>query len=157
MASLQSAGHTVVNIDHAAPVCGPLAVIADGLSLPFAEGSARGAILKDVLEHVNDPVAVMREVGRVTGPGAVVVITVPRAVPRAVWDDPTHVRGFTARGLVTLLELAGFDALHRPHRYGGFPGAERLGLTRQLERIMRIPLWGHYFGKNWIIRARLRD
>src|SRR4051812_24459528 len=37
--------------------------------LPFADDAFGGAILKDVLEHLDDPVLVVREVRRVVRPG----------------------------------------------------------------------------------------
>lgn len=145
----------VVNVDYAHIPGSPVDVVADGLCLPFRDSVFDGALLKDVIEHVLDAIALLREVGRVCRPGAVIVITTPRAVPRAVWDDPTHIRGFTASALTSALELAGWTVDRPPARIGGFPGAGRLRLYPHLEKIMRVPLLGHYWGTNWLVRARL--
>ncbi len=149
-------GKLVVNADHAdLPKYGPgWFVKADAAALPFKDGAFSGTILKDVLEHVPYPVEVLREVQRVSAGQALLILTTPRAIARAVWDDPTHIRGFTARALLRALHLGGWLPSREPRRVGGFPGAARLGLTNHLERIMRVPIFGHWFGTNWIIEAR---
>ncbi len=145
----------VVNVDHVMPAAGngSIFVIADAVRLPFRTGSFDGALLKDVLEHVADPVGALAESRRVMGAGGLVTVQVPRALPRAVWADPTHVRGFTSKAIVAALSMAGFEA-GRPARMGGFPGAGRLGLIPRLEQIMRIPVLGHWYGTNWLVNGR---
>ena len=64
--------------------------------LAFDDASFGGAVLKDVLEHVPDPVATVREVHRVLAPGGLVFASSPDA-QRWVWDDYTHRRPFTRR------------------------------------------------------------
>lgn len=143
----------VINVDHVAPASpSGTFVIADAGSLPFREGAFGGALLKDVLEHTQEPIAVMAEVHRVVGRRGRASVTVPRALPRAVWDDPTHIRGFTAAALTKLLDLTGWE-VSKPRRLGGFPGASRLGLQPHLVSIMRVPVFGHYFGTNWWVNA----
>ncbi len=131
-------------------------VVADAGALPFRDGSFTGALLKDVIEHVQDPARVLREVRRTAVADARMLLTTPRAIPRAVWDDPTHLRGFTARALGTLAEQGGWRVTHGPRRMGGLPGAGRLGLVAHLEAIMRLPVLGHWFGTNWLIEAVAR-
>jgi SAM-dependent methyltransferase len=65
--------------------------------LPFEDGRFGGAIVKDVLEHVPDPVLTVREVLRVLQPGGLVFASSPDA-QRWVWDDYTHRRPFTRKG-----------------------------------------------------------
>jgi hypothetical protein len=89
----------------------------------------------------------------VVHPGATILLTTPRAVPRAVWDDPTHIRGFTRRALLTLLDRGGWQLTHGPRRIGAIPGAGRLRLVPYLETILAVPGFGHWFGTNWIIEA----
>lgn len=52
-------------------------VRADGLSLPFAAGSFSGCWLERVLQHVEDPNAVLAEVVRCVEPGGLVTIFEP--------------------------------------------------------------------------------
>jgi SAM-dependent methyltransferase len=55
-------------------------------ALPFNAESFDGAICSEVLEHLNDDVAGLREVRRVLRPGGTVAITVPNANYPFWWD-----------------------------------------------------------------------
>jgi ubiquinone/menaquinone biosynthesis C-methylase UbiE len=64
---------------------------AAGESLPFPAGSFDAVTAWDVLEHVQDPRAVLREIARVLRPGGHALIT---AINRRAWVDPHyHIRG----------------------------------------------------------------
>ena len=58
---------------------GPHAVLAQGDAgaLPFATGAFDRVYCSEVLEHIVDPAAAVREIGRVVRPGGVVVLSVP--------------------------------------------------------------------------------
>jgi len=75
--------------------------------LPFEDASFDGVVLKDLLEHVDDPVAVVLEVHRVLRPGGLVFASSPDA-QRWVWDDYTHRRPFTRKGFRLLFADQGF-------------------------------------------------
>jgi SAM-dependent methyltransferase len=79
-----------------------------GQPLPFEDGHFDGVVLKDVLEHVADPVAVVRETRRVLRPGGRVFASSPDA-QRWVWDDYTHRRPFTRKAFRLLFADQGFD------------------------------------------------
>jgi SAM-dependent methyltransferase len=66
--------------------------------LPFADGTFRTVLARDVLEHV-DIVPALRELHRVMAPGGVLVISTVHFTSRNLWVDPTHRRGFSARTL----------------------------------------------------------
>ena len=128
---------------------------SDAAKLPFPSDTFDGAILKDVLEHVADPVAVLSEMGRVARPDARIVVTVPRAIPRAVWADPTHLRGFTKRSICWTLEMGGWLVDGRIERVGSIPGAGHVPfLLEHSHQILRLPGLGHLLGLNWMAIAR---
>jgi ubiquinone/menaquinone biosynthesis C-methylase UbiE len=54
--------------------------------LPFPDSYFDGVILSEILEHIDDDVAGLREVRRVLKPGGVVAITVPNANYPFLWD-----------------------------------------------------------------------
>jgi SAM-dependent methyltransferase len=67
--------------------------LARGDALPFADGTFGAIVALDVIEHVDDDVALLREARRVLRPGGLIVITVP-ALPW-LWsshDDVNHHR-----------------------------------------------------------------
>ena len=92
------------------------AVQGDALALPFADGTFDRVIASEVLEHIPDDTAAMRELARVLRPGGAMAVTVPRCVPEAVnWalsdeyhDTPGgHVRIYRRSTLERRLGSAG--------------------------------------------------
>jgi SAM-dependent methyltransferase len=75
--------------------------------LELADASFDGVVLKDLLEHVADPVAVVAEVRRVLRPGGRVFASSPDA-QRWAWDDYTHRRPFTRKAFRLLFRDGGF-------------------------------------------------
>ncbi len=82
----------------------------EGLGLPDAH--LGGVSFFDVLEHLDDPGAILREARRVLAPGGRVYVTVPAY--RALWseadDYAEHKTRYTASRLTALLEGAGLAA-----------------------------------------------
>src|SRR5206468_3266999 len=76
--------------------------------LPFEDDRFDAVVLKDLLEHVEDPVGVVREVRRVVRSGGQVFASSPDA-QRWVWDDYTHRRPFTRKAFRLLFRDQGFD------------------------------------------------
>jgi SAM-dependent methyltransferase len=95
-----------------------------------------------------DPRPLLVELRRVTRPGGRLVVVTPRDVPRAVWADYTHVRGFSRAALQSLLRDTGWTP-SRLHRMGPVPLAGRLGVEHVIPKILSVPGIGHYFGTNW--------
>lgn len=78
--------------------------------LPFPDASFDGVVAKDLLEHVADPGAVVREIRRVLKPGGRVFASSPDA-QKWVWNDYTHVRPFTRTGFRRLFVDQGMRPL----------------------------------------------
>jgi len=76
--------------------------------LPFDDAAFEGAVMKDLLEHVADPVALVREARRILVPGGLVFASSPDA-QRWVWDDYTHRRPFTLKGFRRLFVDQGLE------------------------------------------------
>jgi SAM-dependent methyltransferase len=75
--------------------------------LPFDDAMFDGVVLKDLLEHVRDPVCTVREAHRVLRPGGRVFASSPDA-QRWVWDDYTHRRPFTRKSFRAMFADNGF-------------------------------------------------
>jgi SAM-dependent methyltransferase len=78
----------------------------DGKRFPFQDREFRGALCNQVLEHVFEPDAFLREIARVLQPGGRLLLTVP-----FVWDEheqPYDYARYSSFGLKALLERNGF-------------------------------------------------
>jgi SAM-dependent methyltransferase len=104
------------------------------LRLPFADGEFDGVVMKDLLEHVLDPVALVGEAHRVLRPGGVVFASSPDA-QRWVWDDYTHRRPFTRKSFRLLFADNGFVV----ERVGYESVAPGVGLISARTRRRRRP------------------
>ncbi len=65
-------------------------IVADITNLPLRKGCAQEILLDNVIEHILDPIELMREVARVAVDGARVEIVTPHFSSWASWRDPTH-------------------------------------------------------------------
>ncbi len=123
--------------------------------LPFGDASFDGVVLKDVLEHLSQPTAVVREVRRVLRPGGVVFASSPDA-QRWVWDDYTHVRPFTRKAFRFLFADAGF-IVTRVGYESVIPGASIISGWTQAKRRplpLRIAAWLPFMRRNVWLLAR---
>jgi SAM-dependent methyltransferase len=90
---------------------------ARGDDLPFETGSLDVVRLKEVLEHVQEPLALAAEMRRVLRRRGAFIAYVPTQwsqlypFPANFYDDYTHIRAFSRVGLRRLLEDAGFDRM----------------------------------------------
>lgn len=82
--------------------------------LAVEDAAVDGVILKDLLEHVADPVAVVREARRAVRPGGLVFASSPDA-QRWVWNDYTHRRPFTIRAFRQLFLDQRFEIVESGH------------------------------------------
>lgn len=93
-------------------------VVGSALRLPFPASSFDGVMCNEVLEHIPDPRAALRETHRVLRPGGLLYTTVPQA-----WGlhyEPVDYYRFTIYGIAHLLEEAGFAVLETRQMGGLF-------------------------------------
>jgi SAM-dependent methyltransferase len=72
--------------------CEAVDIICDiARGLPFAHDSVQEVWLDNVIEHIPDIPALMREVVRVCRSGATITMMTPHFTSAASWRDPSHV------------------------------------------------------------------
>ena len=127
-----------VDVDpHAIEVChdrGLEASVADlDEGLPFGDVAFGTVHCRHVIEHVREPLALMREMRRVLRPEGLLVLLTPdfRHAYRTFYDDHTHIRPLTAESLRRLMLDSGFRPEILRHE------VSRVGI-RQLVRGGRI-------------------
>lgn len=88
-------------------------LLAAAERLPLARDCADVIIATDILEHLDDDMAVLKEFHRVLKPGGYVVVTVPAY--SILWSEHDlalmHRRRYVARALAKRGRLAGFEAI----------------------------------------------
>jgi SAM-dependent methyltransferase len=132
--------------------------------LPYADNSFDAVILSEILEHVDDDVAGLREAYRVLKPNGVVAVTVPHANYPFWWDPinktletvfkthiqhgtfagiwANHVRLYTPNELRSSLEMAGFKVEEeRSFTHHSFPFIHNLvyGIGKPLLEAGALP------------------
>ena len=87
--------------------------LGDVTRLPVADGSFDKLIISEVLEHLDDDAAAMREVARVLKPGGVCAVTVPNAGYPPLWDPLNYGRERLGLGHFSSEPLSGIWTDHR--------------------------------------------
>ncbi len=64
---------------------------------PFEKDLFDEILCSAILEHLDDVVESMNELGRILKPGGILKIRVPHFTSSTVWKDPTHKRGFSIK------------------------------------------------------------
>lgn len=86
-------------------------------ALPIRAGGASAVTMLDVLEHLDDDVAALRELARVVGPGGLLLVAVPAY--EWAWSDHDvrlgHRRRYTRARLRSVAEAAGLDVQRCTH------------------------------------------
>lgn len=127
-----------------------------GEPFPLEDASVDGVVLKDLLEHVPDPVEVVLEALRVLRPGGLVFASSPDA-QRWVWDDYTHRRPFTRTAFRRLFADQGFEVRHAGYE-SVMPGTGIVSARRRDNRrppVLRALAWLPVVRRNvWVLAAR---
>lgn len=96
--------------------------VSDSNPLPLESGIASKVICQEVLEHVDDPEAVIAELARIGKPGTRYLLSVPDPVsesvmrqitPSSYWVKPNHQRIFARETFVRLVEESGLTIERR--------------------------------------------
>lgn len=79
-------------------------------SFPYEDNSFDWVFSKSVLEHVSNTDNIVQEVLRVLKPGGRTVLMTPawESQYKFFWDDYTHVKAFTKKGLQNALKINGY-------------------------------------------------
>lgn len=116
-----------------------------GENLGFPDGCFDGALALDVLEHVEDDAAMLRECARVLRPGGILILTVPAY--RWLWSGHDEVFGHRRRyvrsELMEKIKTASFDI--RLASYYFFFLFPVVAATRLVERLFRNKRTSHFF------------
>ena len=99
------------------------------------DASYDSAICLEVLEHVPDPAAALRETARILKPGGWLVLSVPHL--SRLHDEPHDYFRYTSHGLCRLLESSGFEVVELQVK-GGLFGF----LSHQFSTLLLTTVWG---------------
>jgi SAM-dependent methyltransferase len=91
--------------------------------LPFKDGSFTSIDCQHVIEHVENPLFLMKECHRVLQPGGRAVMVTPnvQSIGFAFYADYTHIRPFTKTSLERVAYDAGFSSYQVLYSYTGIP------------------------------------
>ena len=88
----------------------PIDVVCEANAIPVPDASFDVVICTEVLEHVPEPIDVVREFGRIVAPGGRLILTAP--LGSGIHQEPYHYYGgYTPFWYQRFLQEAGFDSI----------------------------------------------
>lgn len=93
-------------------------------TIPYGDNAFQGVMLDNVLEHLLQPLPLLKEVHRVLTPGGVLVVGVPGR--RGYDSDPDHKVYYNERALKGLIGAAGYRQVRLLRMPIAIPGLGRL-------------------------------
>ena len=121
-------------------------VFADAMKLPLADQAFDSVLCTQVLEHVPEPLELLRESFRVLLPGGHLVLTAPQY--NGLHGEPQDFYRYTKYGLQHLAEKAGFLVKHIVP-IGGFITLFTFQTTIHFAPLRRRPLLGLWQWVGW--------
>ena len=113
-------------------------VVADGTRLPFRDGAFTNTIASEVLEHIPDDRAVLRELARVLRPEGQAIVTVPHRMMYYTSDDRfvKHCRRYEIAEMRDKMTAAG---LHDVHEHKVLGPLEKVLMLTAVFLVSRMP------------------
>jgi len=131
---------------------GQVDYICDATEIPVADGSFDVILCTEVIEHVPEPVAVVKEFARILKPGGRLILTAP--LGSGIHQEPYHFYGgYTPYWYEKFLDEAGFRDISVKANAGSFKAFSQesirfVQMTRphamkapMLMRLLWAPLW----------------
>lgn len=118
-------------------------VVGDAHRLPFRDASLDGVITTALLEHVEQPEAILAELRRVIRPGGLVYVEVPFL--QGYHPDPIDMRRYTRPGLEGKVAEAGFKVVESG--VGGGPFSMLAWMLRELPGSMTSGKTAYFIAK----------
>ncbi len=108
-------------------------LVSDATAIPLPDSSVDVVVCTEVLEHVPEPIAVVREISRITKPGGLLLMTAP--LGSGLHQEPYHFYGgYTPYWYQRFLAAYGYDDIDCAPNGGFFRlyGQETVRLARML-------------------------
>lgn len=142
-------------------------VVGDALNLPFSNHTFDTLISTQVLEHIEKPWIMVKEIYRVLKPGGICILTAPFLTP--YHPDPNDFFRYTKEGLESLFKNEGFEIIECSSygqlftvfsefvRFSWFNPYQKRGILRRriMGLIQKVMNFLNTFSKNKIIYANV--